>query len=97
MGHPPSFRYVLHPAPGTTGDQEVSQHIKGASHPPPLLGGSSLRYLRQVERDPGRADDRLRMERGWVSEREEQQRKGAGRDRVSAVEQVEHSVPCGVH
>jgi hypothetical protein len=26
-----SCRYVLHPAPGTTGDQEVSQHLKDAS------------------------------------------------------------------
>ena len=32
-------RYVLHPAPGTTGDQEVSPHRKGASHPPPHLRG----------------------------------------------------------
>ncbi len=31
---------------------------------------------------------------GWVSEREEQQKRGAGRDRVSAVEQGEHSVPA---
>ena len=29
-----------------------------------------------------------------MSEREEQQREGAGRDRVSAVEQVEQSVPA---
>ena len=28
-------RHLLHPAPGTTGDQEVSPHRKGASHPPP--------------------------------------------------------------
>ena len=27
-----------------------------------------------------------------MSEREEQQKRGAGRDRVSAIEQVEHSV-----
>ena len=33
-------------------------------------------------------------EGGWVSEREEQQKRGAGRDRVSAIEQVEHSVPA---
>ena len=35
----PLSRYVLHPAPGTTGDQEVSPHRKGASHPPPHLRG----------------------------------------------------------
>ena len=35
----PHIRYVLHPAPGTTGDQEVSPHRKGASHPPPHLRG----------------------------------------------------------
>ena len=29
-----------------------------------------------------------------MSEREEQQKRGAGRDRVSAIEQVEHSVPA---
>ena len=45
------FRYMLHPAPSTTGDQEVSPHRKG-----------------------------------WVSVREEQHRKGAGRVRLSAVE-----------
>ena len=27
----------MHPAPGTTGDQEVSPHRKGAIHPPPRL------------------------------------------------------------
>ena len=29
-----------------------------------------------------------------MSEREEKQKRGAGRDRVSAIEQVEHSVPA---
>ena len=34
-------RGALHPAPCSTGDQEVSQHSKGTSHLlPHLLGGS---------------------------------------------------------
>ena len=51
-----SERYVLHPAPEKTGDQEVSPHPKGATHPPPNLRGgkggegSSLGYSKQVER-----------------------------------------------
>ena len=32
-------RYVLHPAPGRIGDQEVSPHRKGANHPPTHLRG----------------------------------------------------------